>query len=74
MLVEALRRLPRPETPSQRYLAAVRHDPPRGLARVLLGPVSPAVSITDITVPGTDTLLRARVYRPRTVGRWPTRW
>jgi len=68
VLVEALRRLPRPETPSERYLAGVRRELPRGMARVLLGPVSPRVSITDITVPTTDTLLRARVYRARRAG------
>ena len=38
------------------------------MARLLLGPVSSAVSIIDITVPSTDTLLRARVYRPRAAG------
>jgi acetyl esterase len=63
VLIEALRRLPRPETPSERYLAGVRRELPRVLARVLLGPVGPDVAIRAITVPGTDTLLPARVYR-----------
>ena len=63
VLVEALRRLPRPETPSERYLAGVRRELPRAMARVLLGPVGPDVAIRAITVPGTDTLLPARVYR-----------
>ena len=68
VLVEALRRLPRPEQPSARYLAGVRRELPRGMARVLLGPVGADVAIRDITVPGTDTLLPARVYRPRSAG------
>ena len=65
LLVEALRRLPRPERPSARYLARVRRELPRGLARLLLGPVGAEVAVRDITVPSTDTLLPARVYRPR---------
>jgi len=65
LLVEALRRLPRPEQPSARYLARVRRELPRGLARLLLGPVGAEVALGDITVPSTDTLLPARVYRPR---------
>ena len=68
VLVEALRRLPRPETPSERYLAGVRRELPRAMARVLLGPVGPDVAIRAITVPGSDTLLPARVYR-RAYGR-----
>ena len=68
MLVEALRRLPRPETPSERYLAGVRRELPRALARVILGPVGPDVAIRSITVPGTDTLLPARVYRRASTG------
>ncbi len=65
VLVEVLRRLPRPEQPSARYLARIRRELPRGLARVLLGPVGAEVMLRDITVPSTDTLLPARVYRPR---------
>jgi acetyl esterase len=65
LLVELLRRLPRPEEPSTRYLSSVRRELPRGVARVLLGPVGAEVTIRDITVPTTDTLLPARVYRPR---------
>jgi acetyl esterase len=60
-----LRRLPRPEQPSARYLSRVRRELPRGLARLVLGPVGAEVTIRDITVPSTDTLLPARVYRPR---------
>jgi acetyl esterase/lipase len=65
LLVEVLRRLPRPEQPSARYLARIRRELPRGLARVLLGPVGAEVELRDITVPSTDVLLSARVYRPR---------
>ena len=65
LLVELLRRLPRPEQPSARYLAGVRRELPAGVARVLLGPVGAEVSLRNITVPSTDTLLPARVYRPR---------
>ena len=65
LLVELLRRLPRPEQPSPRYLAGVRRELPPRMARLLLGPVGPEVVIRDITVPSTDTLLPARVYRPR---------
>ena len=65
LLVEVLRRLPRPEQPSAHYLARIRRELPRGLARLLLGPVGAEVALLDITVPSTDTLLSARVYRPR---------
>jgi acetyl esterase len=67
-MVELLRRLPRPEEPSARYLSRVRRELPRGLARMLLGPVGAEVAIRDITVPSTDILLPARVYRPRSAG------
>jgi acetyl esterase len=68
VLVELLRRLPRPDQPSARYLASLRRELPRGPARLLLGPVGTEVGIRDITVPSTDTLLRARIYRPRSAG------
>ena len=68
LLVELLRRLPRPEEPSARYLAGVRRELPRGMARLLLGPVGRNVVIRDITVPVTDTLLTVRVYRNRELG------
>jgi acetyl esterase len=71
LLVAALHRLPRPEQPSARYLAGARRDLPRGLARLLLGPVATDVAIRDITVPATDTLLTARVYRPRSLAAVP---
>ena len=68
LLVAVLRRLPRPDQPSARYLAGVRRELPRGAARLLFGPVGADVAIRDITVPVTDTLLTARVYRPRALG------
>ena len=74
VLVAALRRLPRPEQPSARYLAGARRELPRRLARLLLGPVGAEVAIRDITVPTTDTLLTARVYRPRSPVRTRCRW
>jgi acetyl esterase len=64
----AQRRLPRPEQPSARYLAGLRRELPRGMARLLLGPVGRDVAIRDITVPVADTLLTARVYRHRGLG------
>jgi acetyl esterase len=64
----AQRRLPRPEQPSARYLAGIRRELPRGLARLLLGSVGRDVVVRDITVPVTDTLLTARVYRHRDLG------
>ena len=64
-LMAALRRLPRPEPPSPAYLAAVRRELPPSLARALLGRVERGVTLRDITVPTTDTLLSARVYRRR---------
>lgn len=67
-MVEVLRRLPRPEQPSTRYLAGVRRELPRSAARLLLGPVGAEVTLRDITLPSTDTLLPARVYRPRAAG------
>ena len=68
LLVAVLRRLPRPEQPSARYLDGLRRELPRGAARLLLGPVGADVAIRDITVPATGTLLTARVYRPRALG------
>ncbi len=68
LMVEVLRRLPRPEQPSARYLAGVRRELPRGVARLLLGPVGAGVTLRDITLPSTDTLLPARIYRPRSAG------
>jgi acetyl esterase len=65
LLMAAQRRLPRPEQPSARYLAGLRRELPRGVARLLLGPVGRDVAVRDITVPVTDTLLPARVYRHR---------
>lgn len=67
-LVEVLRRLPRPEQPSARYLAGIRRELPRGVARLVLGPVGAGVLLRDITVPSTNTLLPARIYRPRAAG------
>src|SRR5918997_1071640 len=64
----AQRRLPRPDQPSARYLTGVRRELPRGLARLLLGPVARDVAVQDITVPVPDTLLKARVYRHRDLG------
>ena len=68
LLVAALRRLPRPEQPSARYLAGARLELPRRVARLVLGPVGMDVAVQDLTVPATDTLLSARVYQPQTPG------
>jgi acetyl esterase len=68
LLMAMQRRLPRPDQPSARYLARLRREMPRGAARLLLGPVGRDVAIRDITVPATDTLLTARVYRHRDLG------
>jgi acetyl esterase len=65
LLMAAQRRLPRPEQPSARYLAQIRRELPRGVARLLLGPLGRDIAVRDITVPVTDTLLPARVYRHR---------
>lgn len=65
LLVRALKRLPHPEPPTAAYLAGVRRELPRPAARALLGPLGRTVAITDITVPGPDTFLRTRLYRPR---------
>ena len=67
----AQRLLPRPEQPSARYLAGVRRELPRWAARLLLGPVGRNVAVRDITVPVSDTLLTARVYRHRDLGQNP---
>jgi acetyl esterase len=67
----AQRRLPRPNQPSVRYLTGMRRELPRGIARLLLGPIGRDVAIRDITVPVTDTLLTARVYRHRDLGADP---
>ena len=68
LLMAAQRRMPRPDEPSARYLAGLRREMPRRLARLLLGSVGMDVVIRDITVPVTDTLLTARVYRHRDLG------
>jgi acetyl esterase len=71
LLMAAQRRLPRPDQPSARYLAGIRRELPRGMARLLLGPVGRDVVVRDITVPVTDTLLKVRVYRHRNLGQDP---
>jgi acetyl esterase len=71
LLMAMQRRMPRPDQPSDRYLAGLRREMPRRLARLLLGPVGTDVVIRDITVPVSDTLLSARVYRHRELGPEP---
>jgi acetyl esterase len=63
LLVAFIRRLPRPDPPSPRYLAGLRREFPQPLARVLLGRVAPSVRMEDIRIPTEDGPLRARVYR-----------
>lgn len=64
VLVGALRRLPKPDPPTAAYLAGVRRELPRPLARVVLGPVGRDVGIDDLSVPvGDGVRLRVRLYR-----------
>ena len=63
VLVEMVRRLPRPNPPSPRYLARIRRELPLPLARMVLGRVAPEVTITEIRIPTTDVALRVRIYR-----------
>jgi acetyl esterase len=63
LLVGVIRRLPRPDPPSARYLAGLRRELPQPLARILLGRVARSVRISEIRIPTDDADLRARVYR-----------
>ena len=63
LLVGALRRLPKPDPPTAAYLAGVRRELPRPLARVVLGPVGRDVGIDDLSVPVEGARLRVRLYR-----------
>jgi acetyl esterase len=63
LLVGALGRLPKPEPPTPAYLAGVRRELPRALARVVLGPVGRDVDVDDVSVPVDGVRLRIRVYR-----------
>jgi acetyl esterase len=63
LLVGFIRRLPRPDPPSPRYLAGLRRELPQPLARLVLGRVAPSVRISEIHIPTQDGPLRARVYR-----------
>jgi acetyl esterase len=68
VLVEMVRRLPRPDPPSPRYLARVRRELPQPLARLVLGRLAPDVTISDIRIPAADVVLRVRLYRNTDVG------
>ncbi len=68
LLVGLIKRLPRPEPPGPVYLARVRRELPRPLARVVLGPVGAEVELRDIVIPHGEVRLRARVYRRRDAG------
>ena len=63
VLVGALRRLPKPDPPTAAYLAGVRRELPRPLARVVLGPVGRDVGIDDLSVPVPGARIRVRLYR-----------
>jgi acetyl esterase len=63
VLIGALRRLPKPEPPTAAYLAGVRRELPRRLARLVLGPVGRDVDIDDLSVPVEGARLRIRLYR-----------
>ncbi len=63
VLVEMVRRMPRPDPPSPRYLARVRRELPQPIARLVLGRVAPQVKISEIRIPTADVALRVRIYR-----------
>jgi acetyl esterase len=63
VLAEMIRRLPRPDPPSPRYLASVRRELPPPLARLVLGRLARDLTISDIRVPTADAELRVRTYR-----------
>lgn len=63
LLVGALTWLPKPEPPTASYLAGVRRELPRALARVVLGPVGRDVDVDDISVPVAGGRVRVRLYR-----------
>jgi len=60
LLVGAMRRLPRPDPPTARYLLGVRRELPRPLARVVLGPVGREIDIDDLSLPTTPDRVRVR--------------
>jgi acetyl esterase len=63
VLVEMVRRLPRPNPPPPRYLARIRRELPQPLARMVLGRVAPDVRVSEIRIPTADVALRVRIYR-----------
>lgn len=65
LLTAAGRRLPRPDPPPEAYLRRVRGELPRPLSRMLLGPVSRGVALTDALLPTQPYGVPVRVYRPR---------
>jgi acetyl esterase len=73
LLITFIRRLPRPDPPSPRYLAGLRRELPQPMARLLLGWVSRDVRLEDIRIPTSDGPLRARVYRRNGAAREPAR-
>src|SRR4029453_8357819 len=69
VLVEMVRRLPRPNPPPPRYLARIRRELPQPLARMVLGRVAPDVRVSEIRIPVADVALRVRIYRTDGEGR-----
>lgn len=66
LLAAAGRRLPRPDPPPASYLRRARGELPRPLSRLLLGPVSRGLELTDRVLPTAPYAVPVRVYRPRT--------
>ncbi len=68
VLTGVMRRMPRPDPPTQAYLVGVRRELPRPLARVVLGPVGRSIDIDDLSIPVPSSVadparLRIRLYR-----------
>lgn len=65
LLMELMRRLPKPDPPSPAYLARVRRELPPVLARVVLGSMGSGVALENITIRVAGGEIKARIYRPK---------
>lgn len=64
LFTRASRRLPHPEQPTARFLAAMRYSPPLPVTRLFLGPLSRRLRIFERSIQVGDAVLTVRIYQP----------